>query len=187
MDLAFLLEISFYLLMCVMTTLYYEHLTYFIEILQYVAIVEMFKKYFLPNFERTQQFDGNLSLSERTVRKPENDSIPTVHSTMIFKMCQSLGIKTRLAPEEKRCVWIAKCKKSSKPMPTTPVVKSKIIYEMCNALDIKVILSPTIDQDTVTLEPNKKPKQNKPPPLVRSVMVYSMCRALGLETELIFE
>ncbi|GFR22467.1 hypothetical protein TNCT_520721 [Trichonephila clavata] len=184
MDLAFLLEISFYLLVCVMTILYYGHLPYFIEILQYVAIVEIFKKYFLPNFERTQQLNGNLSLSERTVRKAENDSIPTVHSTMIFKMCQSLGIKARLAPEEKRSVWIAKSKKSSKPMPTTPVVKSKIIYEMCNALDIKVILSPTIERDIVTLEPKKKFKQNRPPPLVRSIMVYKMCCALGLEAEL---
>ncbi|GFY50289.1 hypothetical protein TNIN_416241 [Trichonephila inaurata madagascariensis] len=148
MDFTFLLEISFYLVVCVMTTLFHGHLPYFIEILEYVAIVEIFKKFLLPNFEQTQQLDGNLSLSENKERKRENDSVPIVYSDMVFKMCQSLDIKARLAPEDERSAWIAKFKKRSKSKPTIPVVNSKIIYQMCNALDIKVMLSPTIEPDT---------------------------------------
>ncbi|GFQ94769.1 hypothetical protein TNCT_394631 [Trichonephila clavata] len=187
MDVAFLLEISFYLVVWVMTTLLHGHLPYFIEILEYVAIVEVFKKFLSPNFEQTHRLAEDLLLSENMERKPENDSVPIVYSEMVFKMCQSLDIKARLAPEGERSVWIAKFKKNSKSKPTIPVVKSKMIYQMCNALDIAVILSPTIEQHTVTLKPNRKLKKNKPPPFVRSVMVYKTCLALGLEAELIME
>ncbi|GFV41970.1 hypothetical protein TNCV_2751511 [Trichonephila clavipes] len=187
MDLAFLLEICFYMVVWVKTILFYGHLPYFSEILEYVAIVEVFKKYFLPKFEQTQQLDGNLTLSEQTKRRPENDSVPIVQSAMVFEICQSLGLQARLAPEEERIIWVAKNKKHMESKPTIPVVKSEIIYQMCKALDIEAVLSLTINQDIVTLKPNQKPVQNKPLPLVRSVMVHNMCHALGLETKLIFE
>ncbi|GFT49427.1 hypothetical protein TNCV_3366321 [Trichonephila clavipes] len=187
MYLASLLEISFYVVVCVMTTLWQGHLPYFVEILEYITIVEIFKKFFLPNFERTQQLNGNLLLSQCKERKPENDSVPIVYSVMIFNMCQPLDLKTRLALDEEKSVWIAKCKKRSNSKSTIPVIKSKTIYQMCNALDIKVVLSPTTEQDTITLEPNREPKKNKPPPFVRSVMVYKACHALSLEAELILE
>ncbi|GFU56598.1 hypothetical protein TNCV_1407371 [Trichonephila clavipes] len=139
-----------------MTILFHGHLPYFIEILEYVAIGEIFKKFLLPSFEQTQQLDGNLSLSENKERKLEDDSVPIVYSDMGFKMCQSLDIKTRLAPEEERSAWIAKFKKRSKSKPTIPEVNYKIIYQLCNALDTKVMLSPTIEPDAITQKPNRR-------------------------------
>ncbi|GFV09112.1 hypothetical protein TNCV_4198891 [Trichonephila clavipes] len=105
-------------------------------------------------------------LSECKEQEPVNNLMPTVHSGMIFKLCQSLDIKAQLAPEEERNIWIPKHKKSTESKPTVPVVKSEIIYQMCNALDIKVILSPTVEKDIVVLEPNREAKKNKPSPLV---------------------
>ncbi|GFV09119.1 hypothetical protein TNCV_4198961 [Trichonephila clavipes] len=156
MDFAFLLEISFYLVVWVMSTLLHGHSPYFIEILGFVSIVEIFKKYLLPNFEKTEQLNGNLLLLENIEQKQENDSVPIVHSVIVFKICQSLDIKARLAPEGERTPWIPKFKKQLESKQTIPVVKSKIIFEICNALNIKAVLTPTIEQDTAILEPKQK-------------------------------
>ncbi|GFQ75187.1 hypothetical protein TNCT_474261 [Trichonephila clavata] len=133
--------------------------------------------------KRTSQMKGDLLLLERIEQKQKLCSVPKVHSVMIFKMCQSLGIKARLALEEEKCTWFVKHQKRSKSKSTIPAVKSKMIYEMCNALNIEVVLLQTTEQGIVALKPEQQEKQNKSP-IVHSVFVYKMCRALGLDAEL---
>ncbi|GFR17428.1 hypothetical protein TNCT_735771 [Trichonephila clavata] len=119
-----------------------------------------------------------VSFSER---KNQNRLVPTVHSPLIFHVCQALDMKVQLAPEECRKTWNPKNSKRSKPKPTIPEVKSKMIHSFCQALNIEVMLLATTE-DTGTLKPKPQPK--KPLPIIRSVMVYEICQALEINTEL---
>ncbi|GFY00720.1 hypothetical protein TNCV_2141121 [Trichonephila clavipes] len=155
----------------------------FIEIIGYVSIVEIIKKCIPWYFDRTSEMEGDLLVLERIEQNQKINSFPSVQSAIIFRVCQSLDIKTRPALEEEKSTWFVKGQKCSKSKPTIPGVKSKMIYEMCNALNIKVVLLQTTEHGIVALKPYQQEKQNKSP-IVHSVMVYNMCLALGLDAEL---
>ncbi|GFW93419.1 zinc finger protein [Trichonephila clavipes] len=75
-------------------------------------------------------------LKERDDDKLEGIEVPVVHSLMIFKMCEGLGLQAQLAAESDRKIWFAK----KKPRPI-PKVHSKTILMFCEALDLDAELA----------------------------------------------
>ncbi|GFV33481.1 hypothetical protein TNCV_318071 [Trichonephila clavipes] len=73
---------------------------------------------------------------ERDDDKFERIEIPLVHSVMIFKMCEGLGLPAQLAAESDRQIWVAK----KKPRPI-PKVHSKTILMFCDTLNLDAELA----------------------------------------------
>ncbi|GFU25477.1 hypothetical protein NPIL_258921 [Nephila pilipes] len=89
--------------------------------------------------------------------------IPIVHSLMVYKMCEGLGINVQIAPIENRKTWMCKfndlpkCvsptaapeikgqKNKLKSQKVIPVVKSASVFMFCTALGIEAILDPLQD------------------------------------------
>ncbi|GFT81267.1 hypothetical protein NPIL_313261 [Nephila pilipes] len=114
-------------------------------------------------------------------RQNEKNGIPIVYSLMIFKICEGLDIKVKLAPIEKRETWMKKNKKSTKCI---PIVRSEIIFKICNALNLPAKLELTEGLDMPVEKPTKRLSSNKAPPVVNSLAVYKFCLALGLPAQL---
>ncbi|GFY80138.1 hypothetical protein TNIN_245771 [Trichonephila inaurata madagascariensis] len=68
--------------------------------------------------------------------KLEGIEVPVVHSLMVFKMCEGLGLQAQHAAESDRKIWVAK----KKPRPI-PKVHSKRILMFCEALDLAAELA----------------------------------------------
>ncbi|GFS47995.1 hypothetical protein TNIN_218171 [Trichonephila inaurata madagascariensis] len=78
-------------------------------------------------FQNTTQVQECNVIAKRDDGKFE---VPVVHSLMVFKMCEGLGLQAQLAPESDRKIWVAK----KKPRPK-PKVHSKTILMFCETLD----------------------------------------------------
>ncbi|GFY78471.1 hypothetical protein TNIN_331851 [Trichonephila inaurata madagascariensis] len=75
-------------------------------------------------------------IPERDDDKLEGNVVPVVHSLMIFKMCEGLGLLAQLAPESDRKIWALK----KKPR-RIPKVHSKTILMFCEALNLDAELA----------------------------------------------
>ncbi|GFX80167.1 hypothetical protein TNCV_2108111 [Trichonephila clavipes] len=107
----------------------------FLEILGCVLFVDVIKNLTGIYLESTTQDQERKLIAERDVGKFEGTEIPVVHSVMVFKMCEGLGLQAQLAAESDRKVWIAK----KKPRPI-PKVHSKTILMFCEALNLEAEL-----------------------------------------------
>ncbi|GFY71433.1 retrovirus-related Pol polyprotein from transposon opus [Trichonephila inaurata madagascariensis] len=63
----------------------------------------------------TTQDQERKVIAERDDGKFEGTEVPVVHSVMVFKMCEGLGLQAQLAAESDRKIWIAK--KKPRPIP----------------------------------------------------------------------
>ncbi|GFT66336.1 hypothetical protein NPIL_670401 [Nephila pilipes] len=101
------------MVMCAIIELLYKRLPYLIEIIRFVSIVDIVKKYILLGFARNPDKRENFLLLESNVAsspmtgkdtealKPKEGSkqkkaIPVGHSVMIYKIYQGLGLDAKL-------------------------------------------------------------------------------------------
>ncbi|GFU91340.1 hypothetical protein TNCV_2541081 [Trichonephila clavipes] len=76
------------------------------------------------------------AIAELDDGKFEGTKVPIVHSMMVFKMCEGLGLQAQLAAESDRKIWVAK----KKPRPI-PKMHSKNILMFCEALNLDTELA----------------------------------------------
>ncbi|GFV02569.1 hypothetical protein TNCV_5017371 [Trichonephila clavipes] len=123
--------------------------------------------------------------NKMTVQRDEENrkisGVPTVHSFMIYKMCEGLNIPVKLATAEDKKKWVAKMKPQDKETRPVPKVYSKTVLMFCEALDIDADISHSTKREHPL---GNQLKRAKPVPKVHSIMILKMCEALGLSAEL---
>ncbi|GFT35515.1 hypothetical protein NPIL_360711 [Nephila pilipes] len=72
--------------------------------------------------------------------QPKKNTIPIVHTEAVYRFCQALNLKARLAPVESRVVFSPKKRQTKNKI--TPIVRSKIVHSMCLALNLEAELAP---------------------------------------------
>ncbi|GFQ81939.1 uncharacterized protein TNCT_203811 [Trichonephila clavata] len=131
-----ILEASFYLFFSVIADYIEVDLVSFLEILGCVLVVDLLKNLIGIYFDSTAQVQERKDIAKRDDDKFERPGVPVVHSLMIFKMCEGLGLPAQLAAESDRKLWVAK----KKPRPI-PKVHSKTILMFCEALNLDAELA----------------------------------------------
>ncbi|GFY55294.1 uncharacterized protein TNIN_196521 [Trichonephila inaurata madagascariensis] len=126
-----ILETSLYLFFSVIADFIEFDLVSFLEILGCVLVVDVLKHLIGIYFESTTQIQEIKVIAEQVDDQFERVGVPIVHSMMVFKMCEGLGLQAQLATESDRKIWVAK----KKPRPI-PKVHSKAILMFCEALDL---------------------------------------------------
>ncbi|GFR26604.1 uncharacterized protein TNCT_102371 [Trichonephila clavata] len=133
-----ILETSLYLFFSVIADYIEFDLVSFLEILGCVLVVDVFKNLIGIYLESTTQIQEIKVIADRDDEKFDRVGVPVVHSLMIFKMCEGLGLQAELAAEPDRQIWVAK----KKPRPI-PKVHSKTILMFCEALNLDAELAPS--------------------------------------------
>ncbi|GFY58941.1 hypothetical protein TNIN_243951 [Trichonephila inaurata madagascariensis] len=77
---------------------------------------------------------------ERGEENRKISRVPTIHSFMIYKMCEGLDIPVKLATAEDKKKWVAKMKPQDKEKGPVPKVYSKTVPMFCEALDIVCVM-----------------------------------------------
>ncbi|GFR15932.1 uncharacterized protein TNCT_177221 [Trichonephila clavata] len=131
-----ILETSLYLFFSVFADYIQFDLVSFLEILGCVLIVDCIKNLTGIYFESITQVPESKIIAERDGDKLQGIEVPVVHSLMVFKMCEGLGLQAQLAAESDRKIWVAK----KKPRPI-PKVHSKTILMFCEALSLDAELA----------------------------------------------
>ncbi|GFR10017.1 hypothetical protein TNCT_301001 [Trichonephila clavata] len=108
-----ILETSLYLFFIVVTDYIKVDLVSFLEILVCVLVGDLIKNLTGIYFESTTQAQERKVIAERDEDKFER--VPVVHSLMVYKMCEGLGLQAQLAVEPDRKIWVAK--KELRPIP----------------------------------------------------------------------
>ncbi|GFX83777.1 hypothetical protein TNCV_350411 [Trichonephila clavipes] len=131
-----ILETSLYLFFSVIADYIQVDLVSFLEILGCVLVVDWIKNLTEIYFESTTQVQEFKVIAERGNDKLAGIEVPVVHSLMVFKMCEGLGLQAQLAAESDRKIWMVK----KKPRPI-PKVHSKTILMFCEALNLDAELA----------------------------------------------
>ncbi|GFU54423.1 hypothetical protein TNCV_3977241 [Trichonephila clavipes] len=141
-----ILETSFYLFFNVIVDYIQVDLVSFLEILGCVLVVDLIKNLTGIYFESTTQAQERKDDKDvgRDDNKFERVVVPVIHSMMVFKMCEGLGLPAQLAAESDRQIWIMK----KKPRPI-PKVHSKTILMFCEALNLDAELLPIHPEETI--------------------------------------
>ncbi|GFY70562.1 hypothetical protein TNIN_60751 [Trichonephila inaurata madagascariensis] len=103
-----ILEASLYLFFSVIADYIEIDLVSFLKILGCVLVVDVLKNLIAIYFESASQDKERKVIPERDDDKLEGNVVPVVHSLMIFKMCEGLGLEAQLAPESDRKIWALK-------------------------------------------------------------------------------
>ncbi|GFU00639.1 uncharacterized protein TNCV_4818061 [Trichonephila clavipes] len=132
------LETGLYLFFSVIAVYIQVDLVSSLEIWGCVSIVDLIKNLTGIYFESTTHTQGQERkvITERDEDKIERVKVPVVHSLMVFKMCEGLGLRAQLAAESDRKIWVAK----KKPRPI-PKVHFKRILMFCEALNLDAELA----------------------------------------------
>ncbi|GFS51296.1 hypothetical protein TNIN_351691 [Trichonephila inaurata madagascariensis] len=131
-----ILETSLCLFFSVISGYIQVDLASFLEVLGCVLVVDVLKKLIGLYFESTAQVQESTVIVGRDEGEFERARVPIVHSLMIFKMCEGLGLPAEIAAESDRKIWVAK----KKPRPI-PKVHSKTILMFCEALNLDAELA----------------------------------------------
>ncbi|GFQ87469.1 hypothetical protein TNCT_149311 [Trichonephila clavata] len=179
-----ILETSVYLFFSVLTDYVRNHLDIvsFFEILGCVLVIDVMRKLIEILLEGNITIQESKMIVKRAEEKCEITGVPTVHSLMIYKMCQGLDLPVKLAAEPDRKLWVAKRMSLNKEKRPIPKVFSKTILMFCEALDIDAELSHLTLREQHLLE--NQLKRRKPLPVVHSITIFKMCKALGLSAKL---
>ncbi|GFW93553.1 hypothetical protein TNCV_47561 [Trichonephila clavipes] len=110
-----ILKTSVYLFFSVITDYIQVDLVSFFEILGCVLVVDLVKNLTGIYFENIAQVQERKVNAERDNNKLEGIEVPVVHSLMVFKICEGLGLQAQLAAESDRKIWVAK--KKPRPIP----------------------------------------------------------------------
>ncbi|GFR07022.1 hypothetical protein TNCT_210111 [Trichonephila clavata] len=129
-----ILETSLYLFFSDIADYIQVDIVSFLEILGCVLVVELIRNLTGIYFESTTQAQERKVIVERAEEKFEK--VPVVHSLMVYKMCEGLGLQAQLATEQDRKIWVAK--KKLRPIPK---VHSKTILMFCEALGLDAELA----------------------------------------------
>ncbi|GFT69158.1 uncharacterized protein TNCV_2566131 [Trichonephila clavipes] len=134
-----ILKPSLYFFFSVIADYIEVDLVSFLEILGCVLVVDIFKNLIGIYFESAAQVQEHKVIAERDDDKFVRIEAPLVHSVIIFKMCEGLGIRAQLTAESNRQIWVAK----KKPRPI-PKGHFKTILMLCEALnlDAQLVHSP---------------------------------------------
>ncbi|GFR00087.1 hypothetical protein TNCT_393111 [Trichonephila clavata] len=108
-----ILETSLYLFFSVITDCIQVDLVSFLEILGCVMVIDLIKNLTGIYFESTKQVQERKDIAERAEDK--FGRVPVVHSLMIYKMCEGLGLQAQLVAESDRKTWVPK--KKLRPIP----------------------------------------------------------------------
>ncbi|GFS29768.1 uncharacterized protein TNIN_30811 [Trichonephila inaurata madagascariensis] len=133
-----ILEINLYLFFSFIVDYIELDLVSILEILGSLLVVDMIKNLTGIYFERAAQVQERKGIAERADDKVERTGVPVVHSLMVFKMCEGLGLPAQLLAESDRKIWVAK----NKPRPVSKV-HSKMILMFCEASNLDAVLTPT--------------------------------------------
>ncbi|GFY19017.1 putative DD41D transposase [Trichonephila clavipes] len=87
-------------------------------------------------FESPTQNQERKDIAKWDDDKFERTEVHVVHSVMVFKMCERLGLQAHLAAESNSKIWIAK----KKPRPI-PKVHFKTILMFCETLNLDAKLA----------------------------------------------
>ncbi|GFS51629.1 hypothetical protein NPIL_573711 [Nephila pilipes] len=154
----YVFEVSFYVVSCGMAMIAELDLDFILQITACVVFVEIVKYCFTMILDDINVEREILILDQEMKVDEKKGKIPIVHSLMVYKMCEGLGINAQIAPAEDRkfnerpkCATptVASETKEQKSMLKTlkvvPVVKSASVFTFCTALGIEAILDPLQD------------------------------------------
>ncbi|GFU15653.1 hypothetical protein TNCV_1294951 [Trichonephila clavipes] len=131
-----ILETSLYLFFRVIANYIEVDLVSFLKILGYVLVVEVLTNLIEIFFESAAQVLEPKVVAELNEDKFERNGVPVVHSLMIFKMCEGLGLPAQLAAKSDRQMGVAENKSSP-----IPKVHSKTILMFCETLNLEAELA----------------------------------------------
>ncbi|GFR27303.1 hypothetical protein TNCT_558641 [Trichonephila clavata] len=174
-----ILETSLHLFFSIIADYIQIQLVDFFEILGCVIVVDLIRNFIGLYFENLTEVQESTMIKKQDEDKFVRTVVPTVHSLMIYKICQGLDLKVQLAAEKDRITWVAKETSQNKEKRPIPKVKSKTILMFCEALNIDAELS--VGREPL---PENQLKLAKPLPIVQSIMVFKMCEGLGLRVKL---
>ncbi|GFS38442.1 hypothetical protein TNIN_78501 [Trichonephila inaurata madagascariensis] len=179
-----ILETSFYLLFSFIVDHIQNRLDLvsFLEIFGCVLVIDVMKNLIDILLESKTMIQENNMIVKRSEEKREIIGVPTVHSIMIYKMCQGLDLPVKLAAEPERKIWGATGKSQNRENRPKPKVFSKTMLMFCEALDIDAEISHLTLKEQHLLE--NQLKRRKHLPIVHSIMIFKMCKALGLSAKL---
>ncbi|GFT94715.1 hypothetical protein NPIL_88261 [Nephila pilipes] len=151
----YVFEVSFYVVSCGMAMIDKFDLDFFLQISACVMFIEIARHCFTMILDYIKVERETLILDQEMEVVEKKGKIPIVHSLMVYKMCEGLGINAQIAPAEDRKTWIRNF--SEQPKCVTPTVASKI-KEQKNILKTPKVI-----------------------PVVKSASVFTFCTALGIE------
>ncbi|GFS46703.1 hypothetical protein NPIL_98341 [Nephila pilipes] len=137
-------------------------LDFILQISVSVIFIEIIKCCFQVILNETNVQRETLILDYGMEVVEKKEKIPIVHSIMVYKMCEDLGINVQIAPIENRKTWVCKFndlpksvnptaaseikgqKNKLKSQKVIPVVKTASVFMFCTALGIEAILDPLV-------------------------------------------
>ncbi|GFR12959.1 hypothetical protein TNCT_289221 [Trichonephila clavata] len=153
----------------------------FFEILGCVLVIDLMKKLIEILLESKIMNQESKMTVKRAEEKRDITRVPTVHSLMIYKMCEGLDLLVKLAAVQDNKMWVARNMPQDRKKRPVPKVHSRTILMFCEALNIDAELSHSTEKEYVT---HNELKRVKTVPIIHSTMVLKMCHALGLSAKL---
>ncbi|GFT14647.1 hypothetical protein NPIL_552221 [Nephila pilipes] len=158
-------EILFYLVMGTTIALVYIHWISFIEILGFVMIVELFKRYILPICTITQHIQGPI--------------IPEEKSNMICETFKALTVEVVQSTIVEENNGALKDKQEPKQKKNISIVRSITVHQFCEALGIETELNPGAEFES--FKQQKKIKTKRIITVVLSMVAFKFCEALDIK------
>ncbi|GFU01962.1 hypothetical protein NPIL_71751 [Nephila pilipes] len=127
-------------------------------------------------FEKTneQRYVAILESEKQHIEKKVY--IPVVHSFIVYKMCEGLGLEVQIVSIENRKIWI---RNNNEPMNMTPTILSDKSFNQGASQNFVVN-----DKNILSHKSKIGTKNSKLIPKVRSAMIYKLCQDLRIEAEL---
>ncbi|GFU25029.1 hypothetical protein NPIL_543091 [Nephila pilipes] len=132
-----ILELSFYVISCGMAMISELDLDFILHISACIIFTEIVKHCFIMILDDINGERETLILDQEMEVVEKKEKIPVVHSMMVYKMCEGLGINVRIASIENRKSWIFKF--NGHPKCVNPMAASEINGQMNKLKSQKVI------------------------------------------------
>ncbi|GFQ97867.1 hypothetical protein TNCT_1071 [Trichonephila clavata] len=130
----YVLDTSFYLFFSVIADYIRNHfdLASFLEISTCVLVIDIMKNMIEIIFESRIMIQKSKMIVERAEEKSDIIEVSTVHSLMIYKMCERLNLPVKLASVEGKKKWVAKKKPQDREK--CPVLSKSIFQDDSDVL-----------------------------------------------------